>query len=79
MTLLLFSVLKVGYSEWIFIGFTLPLLGWYYKLVKEQFPQKKKNKQKRWLFEEVITYGVLLNHYFSVSHVRSNLIIQMIF
>jgi hypothetical protein len=67
-TLLLFSVLKIGvYSEWIFISFYSILLGLaFYKLVKTVY-SKEKNKQekKRWLFEEIIhQYGGFANHYF---------------
>jgi membrane protein implicated in regulation of membrane protease activity len=48
-TLLLFSVLKIGvYSEWIFISFYSILLGLaFYKLIKKQFTQKRKKQRRK--------------------------------
>jgi hypothetical protein len=62
MTLVLFSILKVGiYSEWIFIGLYITLSGLaFYKLIKDSFLKKKKKQtaEKKWLFEEIIhQYG----------------------
>jgi hypothetical protein len=60
MTLVLFSILKVGiYSEWIFIGLYITLSGLaFYELIKGSLLKKKQTAEKKWLFEEIIhQYG----------------------
>ena len=64
MTLVLYSILKISaYSEWIFIGLYLIVVGFtFYELFKNNRIQKRKNQTqvKRWLFEEIINqYGSL--------------------
>jgi hypothetical protein len=62
MTVLLFTVLKVSlYRDWIIIGLYLLLISFaFYEMIKsrKQRNHKKKSKEKRWLFEEIINqYG----------------------
>ena len=64
MTLVLYSILKISaYSEWIFIGLYLIVVGvTFYELFKNNRIQKRKKQTqvKRWLFEEIINqYGSL--------------------
>ena len=64
MTLVLYSILKISaYSEWIFIGLYLIVVGFtFYELFKNNRIQKRKKQTqvKRWLFEEIINqYGSL--------------------
>jgi hypothetical protein len=62
MTLVLFSILKISqYSEWIVMGLYIALIVFtFYEIFKNNKfrKEKKKTKQKRWLFEEIINqYG----------------------
>jgi hypothetical protein len=62
MTLGLFSILKIShYSEWIVMGLYIFLIVFtFYEIFKNNKikKEKKKTKQKRWLFEEIINqYG----------------------
>lgn len=62
MTLVLYSIFKIStYSEWVFVGLYLIVVGFtFYELFKNNRIQKRKKQtqEKRWLFEEIIhQYG----------------------